>query len=115
MIYVYIIMIGVAVILTGAWVTFTLHKQPKLSIAAGLALCLFASLSVHAAWKMRTGGDRVYWHGSVRAIRTLIERGDVNDVVAAIDVVLPPDVTYNDNLKLEIYEELRRVDPGLVK
>ncbi len=73
------------------------------------------SLSVHAAWKSRTRGDRLYWHGSLRAIRTLIDRGDANDVIATVDAVLPANITYNSNLKKAFYEELRQLDPALVK
>ena len=115
MIYTYAIMIVITVILAGSWVSFTMHKQPKLSIITGLALCLFVSFSIFERCNHRTSGDRVYWHGSLRAIRTLVVRGDANDVVATIDAVLPPDVTYNDNLKKAFYEELRQLDPGLVK
>ena len=104
-----------AVILTGAWLSFTIHKKPKLSIATGLLLYLFSSYSINVYWAIRKGGDRVYWHGTTRAIRTLIKRGDANDVVLTIDAVLPSDVTYNDDLRNDLYEKLREVDPGLVK
>lgn len=115
MVFIVIVWSVIACVLLGAWVSFTIHKQTRLSIATGLVLCLFASLSVHAVWKAKTTGDHVCWHGSLRAIRTLIERGDANDVVVTIDSVLPPDGTYNSNLRDTFYEELHELDSGLVK
>ncbi len=92
-----------------------MNKLTKLSLVTGIALCLFVSFSVYSACAANTSGDRVHWHGSLRAIRTLIVRGDANDVVATIDSVLSPDVTYNDSLKEAFYAELRDLDSGLVK